>query len=392
MKKIVFILIALVFSSNLFAQGFIDNVLAEIEKNNTSLSARRKSADAEKLGNRVGLTPQNPEVEFNYLWGNPSEVGNRADFAIRQTFDFPTAYSHRSQISDLRNNLAELEYKKHRNEVLHQARMVCIKLIYHNALDVKFSGRVTNAQQIADAYKAKFNIGEVGVLDFNNAQLNLLNAKNLQRNNEIERDALLLELAKLNGGVAINFTDSLFPSVSIPADFEQRVNSAEENNPLLQWVRQETEIASKEIDLNRAMNLPKFYGGFIGEVASEERFWGVSVGITIPLWENRNVVNYARARSTAIQGTQTDAKAQFYSDMKTTHNKVVALQTNLEEYRSSLALFSNRLLLETAFNKGEISLTEYIHAISLYNDNMLQLLEMEKNLNLAFAELMRYQQ
>ena len=28
--------------------------------------------------------------EFNYLWGNPSAIGNHTDFNISQTFDIPT--------------------------------------------------------------------------------------------------------------------------------------------------------------------------------------------------------------------------------------------------------------------------------------------------------------
>ena len=52
--------------SNLFSQD-IDKIIAEVEKNNTTLIALRKNADAELIGNKTGLYMKNPEFAFNYL-------------------------------------------------------------------------------------------------------------------------------------------------------------------------------------------------------------------------------------------------------------------------------------------------------------------------------------
>ena len=366
MKRTIIISALMVLGFNLFAQNTIDNVLTEVEKNNTSLSAFRKTTDADKIGNKTGLAPQNPEVEFNYLWGNPSAIGNRTDFSVKQSFDFPTAYSYKNQISSLKNEQAELEYKKQRNEVLFQTRVVCLKLTQINALQLELTKRHADAQQVADAYSAKFNAGDVGVLDYNKAQINLLTVTKERENIEIERNALLSELTMLNGGNAINFTDSLFAMQTIPADFEQWFTSVEANNPLLQWVKQEIAIAEKQSKLNAAMSLPKFYAGYMREKVVGEQFQGMTLGITIPLWENKNTVKYAKAQTIALQSFETDAKLQFYNEMKATHTKVIALQNGVADYRNKLTLYSNSTLLEKAFNKGEISLTEYMYELSLY--------------------------
>ncbi len=391
MKRAILISAIVVLGFNLFAQNNINNVLTEIEKNNTTLSAYRKSVDAEKIGNKTGLTPQNPEVEFNYLWGNPSAIGNRTDFSVKQSFDFPTAYSYKNQISNLKNEQAELEYKKQRNDVLYQTRGVCVKLTYYNALNVELSKRYANALKVAEAYKTKYNTGDVGILDYNKAQVNLLNISKELESNEIERNALLSELASLNGGKAINFPYSLFSNQTIPTDFEQWYAQSEANNPLLQWVKQEIAISEKQVKLNTANSLPKFYGGFMSEKVVGQQFQGVTVGITIPLWENKNTVKYAKAKTIAMQSVEADTKLQFYNSMKATHSKVISLQTNVTDYRSKLAMYSSSELLEKAFIKGEISLTEYMYELSLYYESMYKLLEMEMNYNIAFAELNRYQ-
>ncbi|MZP56074.1 MAG: transporter, partial [Bacteroidales bacterium] len=72
MKYILILLItALLSASDLFAQN-IDRIIAEVEKNNTTLIALRKDADAELIGNKTGLYLKNPEFAFNYLWGSPA--------------------------------------------------------------------------------------------------------------------------------------------------------------------------------------------------------------------------------------------------------------------------------------------------------------------------------
>lgn len=378
-------------SIGLSAQNSVDDILLQIEKNNTTLLAYRKSVDADKIGNKTALLPQNPEVEFNYLWGNPSALGNRIDFSIKQSFDFPTTYGYKSQISNLKNEQAELEYKKQRNEIVFQARVVCLKLTHLNALNIEIATRQANAQQVANAYKAKFDAGDIGILDYNKAQVNFLNVTKEQQSIEIERNALLSELAMLNGGNATNFTDSQFTMQTISADFEQWYTSAEANNPLLQWIKQEIAITEKQSKLNTALSLPKFYGGYMSEKLTGQQFQGVTVGMTIPLWENKNTVKQAKAKTVAMQSIETDAKLQFYNGLKTTHTKVIALQSNVTNYRNNLTLFSNSKLLEKAFNKGEISLTEYMYELSLYYDSIFKLLEMEMELNVTVAELNKYQ-
>ncbi len=93
MKNIIIAIICIVsLNISLFAQNNIDSVLSEIERNNTTLSALKEKAEANKLGNKTGIYMQNPEVEFNYLWGN-DVVGNRQ----RSKHDLPSVWPTRRQ-------------------------------------------------------------------------------------------------------------------------------------------------------------------------------------------------------------------------------------------------------------------------------------------------------
>jgi len=350
----------------------------------------RKSAEADKIGNRTGIYIQNPEVEFNYLWGNPSAIGNRTDFSIKQTFDFPTAYKYKNQIANTRNEQVELEYQKQRKTLLLQTRLVCNDLVFTNALKSELLKRFDHAQSIAKAYKIKFESGEINILDFNKAQLNLLNVGKEVESIEIERVSLLAELIRLNGGIFINFTESQFQSMGIPADFEQWYLVAEQNNPVLSWLKQEIEISQKQEKLNKALSLPKLQAGYMSEKITGEQFQGVAVGLSIPLWENKNKVKYSEAQTVAFHNIVVDNKVQYYNQLKILHTKAVGIQKNAADYRISLQKFDNSELLKKALDKGEISLIDYIIELSIYYNSVNNLLELERDLSRTVAELNRY--
>ncbi|MCK5730588.1 MAG: hypothetical protein KAH68_05910, partial [Draconibacterium sp.] len=121
-----------------------------------------------------------------------------------------------------------------------------------------------------------------------------------------------------------------------------------------------------------------------------EQFQGVSVGLSIPLWENKNRVKYSEAQTIALQSIVADNKLQFYNRLKTLHTKAVSLQKNNIDYRLSLQNFDNSELLEMALDKGEISLIDYILELSIYYESVYKLLEQERDLNRTVAELNKY--
>lgn len=391
MKHIIIALISLMaFNSFLFSQSNIDIVLIEIEKNNTTLSAIRKRAEADKIGNKTGINIQNPELEFNYLWGNPSTIGNRTDISLKQTFDFPTAYGYKNQISGIKNEQVELEYQKQRFSLLLESRLICYDLVYTNALKSELSKRLIHAQSIANSYKSKFDIGETNILEYNKAQLNLLNLSKELESFDIERDALLGELTRLNGGTFIDFTDSLYQIVVIPTNFEQWYVQAEQSNPLLNWLKKEIKISQKQVRLNRAMSLPKFKTGYMSETAVGQEFQGFTVGLSIPLWENKNTVKYSKANLVALEELAVDNKMQLYNHLRILHTKAIRLQNNATDYQSKLQAIDNSELLKKALDKGEISLINYILELSIYYESVNKLLELERGTNKILAKLNQY--
>jgi outer membrane protein TolC len=390
MKKIVIAIISVIVSnSSLFSQNPIESVLNEIEKNNTTLTALQQSMEAKQLENKTNIYLHNPEVEFDYLWGN-DVIGNRKDFSATQAFDFPTSYKYKREISNIKNEQVELEYQKQQKDLLLEARLTAYDLVYTNALLLELLKRLNHAQSIASSYKSKFDIGETNILEYNKAQLNLLNLSKEMESLNIKRDASLGELTRLNGGIPIEFEANEFPTTTIPVNFEQWYARAEQYNPLLNWLKKELEASEKQVGLKRALSLPKFKTGYMSENVIGQKFQGITLGLSIPLWENKNKVKYARANAAAMEKTANDQKVQFYNRLKLLHAKAIGLQNNANDYKSKLQTFDSSELLKKALDKGEITMIDYILELTIYYESVNNLQKLERDLNKTIAELNQY--
>lgn len=387
MKKLIISILLL--SAGIFvkAQSRYNAVLQQIETNSTTLDALRQQMEAQKLGNRTGIYLVNPEVEFHYLWGNPVSIGGRTDIAVTQSFDFPTAYAHRGKIADLQNANAELAYKAERINVLLSARQACVSLIYNNALAKAYAERLQNAERIAAAYRSKLAKGDANVLENNKAQLNLNTVQTEAASIEADRTALLSELKRLNGGKDIAFPDDVYPVNPLPANFDNWYAQAEAKSPVLQYVSSQIEIGQQQVKLNKALGLPKFSAGYMSEKVVGERYQGVTVGISVPLWENKNRVKQAEMQVKADESALADTKVQFYSRLQSSYLKAAALQQNAQKIRQSLSAYGNEPLLKKALDAGEIPLLNYLLEIEYFYNAVNKALEAERDYELAVAEL-----
>jgi outer membrane protein, heavy metal efflux system len=192
--------------------------------------------------------------------------------SVIQSFDFPTAYGYRSKIAGLENANIELIYKSERITLLVRARQVSTDLVYYNALLKEYSGRLMNARRIAETWKIRFDEGDVGILEYNKAQLNLATLSNEINRIEAERSSLLTELKALNGGKEIVFTESEFSYEPLPPDFDEWYGLAELKSPVLQYLRGQIEVGQHQVKLSKALGLPGISAGYMSENVGSEKF------------------------------------------------------------------------------------------------------------------------
>ena len=374
-------------SISLNAQSSVETALKAIEENNNTLKALKETTKSQKLENKTGIYLSNPEVGFNYLWGNPSTIGNRTDFSISQAFDIPTITGMKNKIADERNSLAEWQYKAERMNILLEAKQYCIELIYFNALKKELDIRLQHAQTIASGYQNRLNSGDANILEYNKAQLSLSATTGEIARIDVERNALLSQLKRLNGGLDIVMDDYQFNQKQLPLNFDDWYLQAEQKNPILAYIKQEVVVSQKQVSLNKAKGLPTFSAGYMSENVVGQRFQGLTMGVSVPLWENKNRVKQAKSAVVAAQARQTDSKQQFYNQLQIQYNRALGLKNTAESYRKSLVMANSTELLKRALDAGEISLLNYMVELGLYYNMVNQTLEAERDYQKALAEL-----
>ena len=380
MNNLLLKILLLILSFELSAQN-IESVLSEIESNNTTLRAYQNLNEAQKLENMTGNYLENPEVEYHYLWGNPVAMGTRHDFVVSQSFDFPTVYGIKNKIANAKNKQSDLEFELQRKSILYKAKTICNELIYLNALNEILTKRKSHAGSIAKAYVSKFEKGEINIIEKNKAQFNLLNSQKELEANEIERGVLVVALTAFNGGNKVAFNQKKYTPITLPVDFTKWYSNYELKNIVLRQAENEIGISEKQIKLSKALSLPKFSGGFMSESVEGEAFRGVSVGMSIPLWENKNRVKLATAQQQVAIQLAKDKKIQVYNQLKGQYEKAVGLQKTLNSYRETLQSVNSSDLLKTALDAGELSLIVYMLELTLYYETTDKLLSIEKELN-----------
>ena len=209
-----FLLLFLLFPLAALPQASLDSVIAAVRSANPSLISSRLQMEAEMRAARTGIYLPNPEVQFDYLWGDPASSGNRVDFGISQSFDFPTVYFQKSSQSRLVKTNASLLYLQKEREMIHQARLAWITLVGLNRQFMLIDHRITLADDIAGKAKIQLSRGEIDVIRYHHAQMEFVNLKMEKTRLDVERNSYQTRLVQLCGGKTVPVMDTAYPVLS----------------------------------------------------------------------------------------------------------------------------------------------------------------------------------
>ena len=395
MKRAVYgiVIAALLCPAVSYAQSLrVEEVLGSVEKNNITLKALAAELEAEKLENSLSSSLPDPEIEFSYLWGSPVAIGNRQDVSASQTFDYATLSGARRRAADGRNDLAESSFRSERQSILLQAEQCCIDLVYYNALIAQVQTRVQNASDIAASLERKLSLGQANQLEYNNAVLSLSKLSGSLTALTVERDAVMLELRQLNGGEPLCFDASEYESVMLPSDFEQWASEASDRSPALAYVRAQVKVGEEELALRRSEAMPSLSVGYAGEFVVGQRYQGVSVGVSVPLWSAGRRVKQAQASLSAARARHSDAKSQFYHNLEIQYQRTAGLQKVAQTYVESLLKVSDNVaLLQKAMDRGAVSVLDYMLQMEFFYDTLEQTLTAQRDFQKSYAALTAFE-
>ena len=364
-----------------------DSLMKTVLENNRHLRVAWESYQVAVLEAGTGNTPPDPEVQLGYLYGNPSELGNRVDFSVTQQVDFPTAYIHKSRVRKIKTTQAELAYIVSRQEVLLQAKQLWIERVHFNQKEGLLKARLEQARKINDHYQIKMELGEVGQVAFSQSNLHLtaIQGEYDQVLSDIEVNQLaILEIA---GGDEVQIPDSSLPS---PVGFiPDTLLKAYLSGPELQLYNRELELKEEAKSVTVSQNLPKLTAGYYSESVLDVKFKGFQVGVTVPLWENSNRIKHAKTEIIHAEANIDRFKYLQNKELLQKINQLESLTKRTQLLEEALGTGNSMELLALALEGGEISLSEYFYASDFYFQNQQLLLRYRKDQLMLEADLLK---
>ena len=373
------------------AQSSIDQVLRSIETNNKSLQANTKMTDAQKLEAQTGKFLANPSVEWEQMWGNRNNPGSEYTLTVKQSLDFPTTYSNKNKLANLKANTIGFQSAAYRQQLLLNAKQTCIEIIYLRKQKSLLDERLANAETMFALYKKRFESGDANQLELNKIQLELLNAQNQSRLNKAALTAAEEQLRNLNGGKPITFDATDYPAGEELINFDQLQAAFMDADPNLKSLTGNQEIANREVKLSRSLTLPKFDVGYKRNAASDHvASNGFMVGVSIPLFENKNTVKKAKAQAEFATASLEDNRLNLKTNLQQLYQQAEALQISRADYAKVLEQQRNIELLNKALNAGQLSVIDYFTELSTIYDSHQSYLDVVKEYHSILAQLYQY--
>lgn len=402
MKKIL-ILSTLLFSlAGTSAQtAGIDAILRQIEANNKELQANAQLVSSQKLENKADNNLPDPTLSYAHLWDSKNSNETVGELVVSQSFDFPTLYATRGKMNRLKSNALNAQALAFRQQILLQAKEVCLDIIGLQRQQALLDERLKNAEELSVLYAKRLETGDANILETNKINLELLNVRTEVRLNRTALDNKLKELLALNGDQPLTpgrpLSDATpgaqalgltaYPAVPLPANFPQLADELLASDPALQSLQGESAAARKQIAASKQGWLPKLELGYRRNTESGHPLNGVVVGFSFPIFENRSKVKIAKSQALNLDYQKENAALQARSDLWQLYEEARSLHASMEEYERTFRQQQDLSLLKQALTGGEISLIEYFVEVSVVYQSQANLLQLENQYQKAMAKL-----
>ncbi|SHF05194.1 Outer membrane protein TolC [Bacteroides faecichinchillae] len=388
MKRIIIIsFVLLILTSGVQAQNGIDQVLRNIETNNKGLQANAQLIASQKLEAKTENNLADPTLSYAHLWGAKDKSETIGELVISQSFDFPSLYITRNKLNRLKSEAFDSQADIFRQDMLLQAKEICLDIIMLRQQKQILEERLRNAEELSKMYAKRLQTGDANALETNKINLELLNVRTEASLNETTLRNRLQELNALNGNIPVVFEETKYPTAPLPADYQILKSEVMASDRTLMAIGNESLVAHKQISVNKSQWLPKLELGYRRNTETGAPFNGVVVGLSFPLFENRNKVKVAKAQALNIDLQKQDATFQVESELTQLYREAKSLHTSMEEYQKTFQSQQDLKLLKQALTGGQISMIEYFVEVSVLYQSHLNYLQLENQYQKAMARI-----
>lgn len=334
---------------------------------------------------------QDPEIEFGYLWGE-KQTGNKWNVSVSQGFDWPGAYSARAKGIRAAEQVIGLTRQANLLARMLEIKLAMIDVVY-SSKSLKLTQEMTDtiALMCEAAHKA-MEKGELTRIDMNKMEIVHIGMEEELRAALTDYDDKVATLTVLNNGKdcssLIEQLTSYPEEMILPLD--TYLSQLSEKDPSIKARLMQVDADEKMLKAQQMMSYPAFSLGYTYENEGEERWHGLTVGLTLPLFSNRHVTT--KNRLTAMQSrlqaenAGNEARVRIANDRR----KAIDLYEDFTKYDKVINGDDNIELLKKAYRGGQMTFIDYLTEVNFFLDARRTFLQTEYLYHLALARLNRY--
>ncbi|MBU1014458.1 MAG: TolC family protein [Bacteroidetes bacterium] len=388
--KILNIFLALIICGSVFAQN-MDEVLHSVLLNNKSIRANNTYLNKLNIEAKTGLTLNNPTISYSHLWDQNNKTGYGEEFEVFQSFDFPSSYAYKNTISNLEIEKTEDSRKLFSIDILLEAKMACIEIIYLKRKKEESKIRANYAMKLVNNIRTKLQNGYTTQFELDKALISEM----IIQNEYMDISNLLQKkedhLVELNGGQAIQLNIADYPEQPIPESLNTLFEHVESVDPLNKLIELEIKIAELNIKLTRIGSLPEFEVGYKLEKSTLDKFSGVILGMSVPLWQNKNKVSVSKINMDHMKSNIVQHENEHYYHIKSIYDDYISASERLSKFQGLWNKLNYLKNIEKALEEGEISTTEYFLELKTLYELKDNLLDIEKDYQLLLSQLNKFE-
>jgi outer membrane protein, heavy metal efflux system len=390
-RKVVFAICGYLFFINGFSQTkTIEMLLNEIEQNNSKLKGYQSFIESQQLENRSTNNLRDPQLSGYYLPFSDNITDTYTEYQIAQSFEFPTVYTARSKWNDLKSKQLQTAFAKSRQEVLFNAKEKLLELIFLQRQKAIETERRAQSKQVFNQIQELFNKEQVGILDLNKAKIAWIQEQFVVEQIESDMQILMSKLKTLNGDKPLDGISSL---MILPIEIESLELLWQEklaNEPLLQELKANEVASLQKVNLEKNKVLPNIALGYNYQGVDGNNYSGFYGGFSIPLWSSKNKVKAAQANYEYQQSNTQVITTSLYAQLQETFNRYQLMRSKYNEYKQTMTGVNSETLLFKAYMLEEYSFMDYYVELQFYRNASDKMLQMEKELQLLQAQLLKH--
>lgn len=289
---------------------------------------------------------------------------------LSQKIDFPTNIFWRNRLAGRETEVAEMRSEQIKIEI--RAVVVTAYFRYLAARErlLLARRRVSLAQEFADKALFRYQAGEAPAIETVRTGVELARAQNELQS---KQSAFESATARLNAAfgrppdTGIGATDSLIYrsfDLSLPDIKDQALGS----HPQLGEADARVGAAANLRKLAWGTLLPTFeISGFQQNIAGNPDFYGVEVGLSIPLWfafRQRGEIRQATASLASQENQHEQIRLQLLTDIEAAYSSFKAAKNQLENYATTLLKQADEVyrIALRSYEEGEVGYLQLLEA------------------------------